>query len=82
MPTRFEIIDGQLIQHVEHRSADTAYPVVADPWWQWVRCKLKLVWRGIITTKIMVWWYESRGYTCDWWAAWWNAPVACYQTAS
>lgn len=31
VPTRFELVGDSLIQHVEHRRSDVAYPVVADP---------------------------------------------------
>lgn len=35
--TWYEAAGGSIIQHVEHRSASTTYPVVADPrfWWGW-----------------------------------------------
>lgn len=81
VPTHFEVQDDRLIQHVNHRAAGVAYPVVADPWLQWVKGKLKWVFKGMLVNRAVVWWYEARGYQCDWWAAWWNAPVACYQVA-
>lgn len=47
VPTHFEINDGNLVQVVDHTSADFQYPIVADPSWDEIKAMMKKAGKSI-----------------------------------
>ncbi|MFN3257898.1 MAG: hypothetical protein ACE37B_19635 [Ilumatobacter sp.] len=79
--TRYIVDGSSFFLEVDHQSAEVSYPVVADPIpaviWIWgARFVL-----GAIVSKATKWVYERRGYTCPWWASYWNVWFGCYKRA-
>jgi hypothetical protein len=57
VPTHYEIRGQELIQVVEHRTADVTYPVTADPWWStaWkiAKCAAAIAYVALTTVFIV-----------------------------
>jgi hypothetical protein len=57
VPTHYEIRGQELVQVVDHRTADVTYPVTADPWWStaWkiAKCAAAVVYVALTTVFIV-----------------------------
>jgi hypothetical protein len=78
--TSLDVSGDTVTMHVDH-NADTAYPVVADPWVSVVQ--YRLVWRccrPVYRTEWRVNWSQQWNYIGHWWSSWifshsWRAHV-------
>lgn len=71
VPTSLSVAGDSLSLHVDHRAADVAYPVAADPWFTEVRTERRTARRPIYRTETpIIGWRNEWRAAGEWWCSW------------